>query len=127
MNFQLLVALRRWLVEAPWDRQPDTSASKMDRIREAIQSKTQIVAYRRKCFLIFCPHALASSVGGFYVLAFVILGGTADDEDFHSPRRWRWIPVSELAGVTEREGYWFSAPRDSRPRLYAATIEFEAA
>ncbi len=127
MTFHPLLALERWFLPPRRDVPPDGPASPTEVIRDAIRSKKQITAYRRKCFLVFCPHALASSARGLYVLAFVILGGTLDDDDLRSPSRWRWIRVSRLTDVMERRGFWFSASRDSRPKLPAATIELDVA
>ncbi|MFB3819337.1 MAG: hypothetical protein ACE147_16885 [Candidatus Methylomirabilales bacterium] len=117
--------LKAWLRSADADGPPAPDVASL--LREAIRLKKQIVAYRDRCFLVFCPHALGSRAGRLHVLAFVLLGETVDNEDLQSPARWRWIPVSELSGVAHREGYWFTAPRESRPPLERGTIELEAA
>ncbi len=127
----LLRRFREWLVR-PASR-PRTSAGAdvqtLAVLRDAIQRKKQIIAFRGRGRrpLVFCPHALASGAGRWYVLAFVVVGERADDEDLQSPARWRWIPVTELSQVVQREGFWFSAPRESRPELRTVRIELDAA
>ncbi|MFB3820223.1 MAG: hypothetical protein ACE147_21410, partial [Candidatus Methylomirabilales bacterium] len=77
--------------------------------------------------IVFCPHVLAAGPGGDYVLAFVIIAEPDPGADFASPKRWRWLRVSDLQVTARRSGLWFSAPRESRPLLTSVIVELEAA
>ncbi len=99
-----------------------------DLLRTAILQREHVVAFRNGRAVTFCPHALASGPNGLYVLAFMIAGERdAADVGFSSPKRWRWIALSELGTVMRRPGAWFSAPPDSRPLLRSVSILVEAA
>jgi hypothetical protein len=112
--------VRRWLHRRePAARDPEATQA----ICEAIRSKRQIHGYRGRSFIVFCPHALATTTRGPYVLAFVVVGEAVDDEDLRSPSRWRWIAVSQLVDMKPRRGFWFSAPRETRPELRMPGME----
>lgn len=97
-------------------------------IREAIRRKEEVLALLDDRLVIFCPHALASGPAGMYVLALMVIDDRdIIDEEFSSPKRWRWLSVPAFTAAMRRQGCWFSAPPESRPPLASARIELEAA
>jgi hypothetical protein len=103
----------------PAKRGVETSpADIIELLRDAIRDKEQVVAFYRDRLTIFCPHILASGPDAVYVLAFVLIGELESfDEEFTSPKRWRWIRAADLKNAMRRPGAWFSAPRATAPPL----------
>ncbi len=92
-------------------------------LHEAMCAREQVVAFHGDRLTIFCPHVLASGPDAVYVLAFVLIGDLENyDEEFTSPRRWRWIRAADLRNPMRRAGAWFSAPRQSYPRLAGTSV-----
>jgi hypothetical protein len=108
----------------------DAEASPADIIgllRDAIRAREQVVAFYRDRLTIFCPHVLASGPDAVYVLAFVLIGELESfDEEFTSPKRWRWIRATDLKSAMRRPGAWFSAPRATAPPLAGTRLTVAA-
>jgi hypothetical protein len=108
----------------------DAEASTADVIallHDAIRAKEQVVAFYRDRLTIFCPHVLASGPDAVYVLAFVLIGELETfDEEFTSPKRWRWIRAADLKSAMRRPGAWFSASRAAAPPLAGIRVTAEA-
>lgn len=96
-------------------------------LEEAILRKEQVLGYHKERQIVFCPHVLATGPGGDYVLAFVIIAEPDPGADFASPKRWRWLRLTDLRLTARRSGLWFSAPRESRPLLSSVIVQMEAA
>ncbi|MFB3818607.1 MAG: hypothetical protein ACE147_13170 [Candidatus Methylomirabilales bacterium] len=115
-------------VRRPAKRDAETSpADTIALLRDAIRDKEQVVAFYRDRLTIFCPHVLASGPDAVHVLAFVLIGELESfDEEFTSPKRWRWIRAADLKSAMRRPGAWFSAPRATAPPLAGTRVTAEA-
>jgi hypothetical protein len=121
-----VVPVVRWIRKR---RHPSTASPEETHalLVEAIRRKEQVLGYHKERQIVFCPHVLATGPGGDYVLAFVIIAEPDPGADFVSPKRWRWLRLTDLRVTARRSGLWFSAPRESRPLLSSVIVQLEAA
>jgi hypothetical protein len=113
----------RWVAMSGPERLATVSAV----LREALRRKRQVLAGYRDALIAFCPHVLGDRGDGPCVLAFVVLAEPAlVAEGWRSPKRWRWMRVSDLGWAMLRRGPWWSPPGHTRPSLDGLTVELEA-
>ena len=104
----------------------ETSALVLDTLREAIQRKHRVFCWYTPGLMAFCPHVLGQRQDGYYVLAYLIVWDKLYAKGSRlSPRRWRWLKVSEIRAPHAAKGEWWTAPRATRPPLAGITVEIE--
>jgi hypothetical protein len=97
-----------------------------EQLRMAIRARQRLACLYNEHVLVFCPQLLGHRADGPHVLAFVVAGDPAvTGERLRSPRRWRWLSVADMWGVSGTYGPWIAAPRHTRPALDGLTVDVE--
>ena len=105
----------------------DGSDTILETLREAIREKRRVFCSYRPGLMAFCPHVLGRRPDGYYVLAYLIVWDKLYAKGARlSPRRWRWLKVSEIRAPHAAKGQWWTAPPATRPPLSDLTVEVDA-
>lgn len=73
-------------------------------IKQAINGRRQVVAYRDGHLREFCPHIIGWKQGVYHVLTWQF--GGYSSQTLPEGGAWRCFDVNELEGVTLRDGPW---------------------
>lgn len=82
-------------------------------LREALQHKRAVCAFRGGHVVFMCPHVLGHRSGEPYALGFGYFGfrlGKPSGE-------WEWLALRDLSETQRCGSLWFTAPRGTRPSL----------
>ena len=92
-------------------------------IKQAIQTKQQVVAMYLGDWQEMCPHVLGLKDGEENCW-FYLFGGTSSSAG-RNLMGWRCMKVGELSNVSIRPGPWHTDPRHSRPQTCVDEIDVE--
>ena len=97
-----------------------------DLIRQAIQSRQQVLATYNGHYREMCPHVLGLKNGRQQALFFQFAGTSSSGlAPAGSGENWRCIFIDQLQNVSVRDGAWHTAPNYSRPQTCVDAIEIE--